>query len=146
MTPDIERLRILAIDGDPEATAEYARQMVRRGDGLASCVPPLPPPPVTRPTLPWCAIHREKCASIYRAFKGRRMRCRTTEFRLRENCRGRRGDCVNVLAPITLRWSIRCRPKRTKGPTCLMWRADCSPDLGRLFSYRLPSRTEEANM
>lgn len=149
--PDIDRLRRLAIDGDPEATAEYARWMIRRGDGRASCAPPLPPPPVTRPTPPWGAIHREKCASFYRVFGVRRsMRCQTpagpTGY-VRRNCPGYRRDCVNVLAPVTLPWSLRCDlpDHRTKAPSCVSWNPrDCLPVLGHLFNYRLPSRTEEA--
>jgi len=144
---NIERVRRLAIDGDPEAAAEYARWMVRKGDGLASCAPPLPPPPVTKPTLPWGAIHRVNCAYFHRAFGMRLlMRCQTVVTGYaRCNCPGYHRDCVNVLAPVTLPWSLRCDlpAYRTKEPRCVSWSArDCIPELGRVFNYKL--RTEGA--
>ena len=73
------------------------------------------------------------------------MRCQTpagpTNY-IRQNCPGYRRDCINVLAPVTLPWSLRCDlpAYRTKEPRCVSWNArDCLPVLGHLFRYRLPS-------
>lgn len=72
------------------------------------------------------------------------MRCRTAESSGygRCNCPGYRRDCVNVLAPVTLPWSLRCDlpAHRTREPRCVSWSPrDCLPVLGHLFHYRLPS-------